>query len=120
MKNILFADPNRDLLKCYEVLLRSRGFDVATVFDGTQVIEKLAANRFDLALLSDTLPRIGADKLVMLLHEKQIPVLLLANNASQAHGADAALPFPFVPNELYSAVSRLIPPETEQEAGESA
>ena len=120
MKNILFADPNRDLLKCYDVLLKSRGFAVTTVFDGVQVIEKISENRYDLALLSDSIPRIGAAKLIPLLHEKQIPVLLLVSKSSVIPGADEWLAFPFVPNEMYAVLSQLLPTESEKQEGETA
>lgn len=108
MKHILFADPNRDLLKCYDVLLQNRGFAVTTVFDGTQVVEKLTDGQFDLAVLDDALPRIDASRLIPMFHERKIPVLLLVSNKT-APEADAVLPFPFWPNELYAAVDRLIP-----------
>lgn len=108
MKHILFADPNRDLLKCYDVLLQNRGFAVTTVFDGTQVVEKLTDGQFDLAVLDDALPRIGVSRLIPMFHERKIPVLLLVSNRADLE-ADAALPFPFRPNELYAAVGRLIP-----------
>ena len=36
MKQLLLADPNRDLLRCYAALLGKRGYAVTTAFDGTQ------------------------------------------------------------------------------------
>ncbi len=108
MKQLLLADPNRDLLRCYAALLERKGFAVTTVFDGTQVIEKTTETRFDLALLGSALPRIGANRLVPLLHEKNVPVLLLTAD-NDTCGADAALAFPFVPSEVYAAIARLLP-----------
>ena len=116
MFHVLFADPNRDLLRCYAVLLADRGYAVTTVFDGAQVLEKLGSETFDAALLGDTLPRVGAEKLIPALHERHIPVLLLETDAKPT-AADAVLPFPFLPQELYAAVRRLLPEESPK-AGE--
>lgn len=107
MLHILFGDPNRDLLRCYAVLLRGRGYAVTTVFDGAQVSEALARQPFALAILGDGLGRIGTEKLIPLLHEQGIPVLLLASGQAPTE-ADAVLPFPFLPQELYAAAEQIL------------
>lgn len=114
MKQLLLADPNRDLLRCYAALLGKRGYAVTTAFDGTQVIEKTAETGFDLALLGSALPRIGVEKLIPLLHDRQIPVLLLTAEDGDC-GADASLAFPFLPQEVYVAVERLLGKDREGE-----
>ncbi len=119
MRSILFADPDRDLLSSCGELLRQDGYDVTAVFDGTQVIEKLAEKSFDLAMMNGTLPRISTDRLMPLLQEKHIPVLILGS-AEKAPGAAAELSFPFIPSELKSVVGRLLPESAEKETGEQS
>ncbi len=78
---ILLAAPDRDLLQsCSELLSQDLG-ETVTAFDGTQVLSLLATERFDLAILDRTLPRIPIPHIVARLNEKRIPTVILINGA---------------------------------------
>lgn len=106
--NILFADPNRDLLNGYGRLLERNGHTVTAVFDGPQAIAKIVSARFDAAIVSDQLPRLDPGRVVRMLQEARTPVLLLTADGGESRmQADAILRFPFLPRELYASLAEL-------------
>ena len=113
MKRLLLTGPDRNLLRCYEVLLKRRGYAVMTAPDGMQAQRLAAAERFDLALLGDAIQKIDKKRPVAFFHEYGIPVLLLSGSARPDPEADAVLPFPFVPEELFDALEQLMEKERE-------
>ena len=55
---VLFAVPDRDLLRCYDKLLEAAFGDVVTAFDGTQVLTMLIEEQYDIVVLDRKLPRV--------------------------------------------------------------
>ena len=102
---ILFAVPDRDLLKAYEILLNAEGHQVSTAFDGTQVFSLLGTGSFDLVILDEDLPRMDHQQLVNRINERNIPLIILTTGLRQnANGQTAHfLPFPFTPEEICAA-----------------
>ena len=103
---ILFAAPDRDLLACYEKLLRERG-EVVTAFDGTRVISLFSSRPFDLLILDKNTPRISFRDLIERAKRDGIPTLLLTDEAPDPLPAAAVLQYPFLPEDLEQTVCAL-------------
>ena len=111
---ILLAEPDRDFLHSFKTLLELDGNRVTTIFDGTQVITKLAAHSYDIVIMDMDIPRISYKELVELLHKKDIPVILLSEKnigIKILNGdvlGDAFLSFPFLPGELTDLIEKVV------------
>lgn len=108
---LLFAAPDRDLLACYRRLLTREDRQVDTAFDGTQVIQCMARDRYELAILSSDLPRVGWQRLAGLLHEAQVPVILMTLDPPEEAPGEAvfaSLPLPFLPEDLNALLDRAL------------
>jgi CheY-like chemotaxis protein len=66
-RRILIVDFDDVLLIQGQILLEDYGFDVTTTWNGMRAAELLSSQKFDLVLLSDYLPDIGARGLWSLL-----------------------------------------------------
>ena len=111
---ILFAAPDRDLVRCYSLLLAGDGREVDTACDGVAVLEKLSLGGWDLLILTRDLPRIPSRQIVAHCRREALPVILLTPRPpSLGELLDQALPWallplPFLPEELEALVGRVI------------
>ncbi len=110
---LLFAVSDRDLLNSYSKLLELDGIDVTRAFDGTQVVMRTAAEKFDIAVISDSLPRVELKELLRLLYDEDIPTIVItekrvtSDTLCRAELACSYLPLPFLPDELRKAIRLL-------------
>ena len=98
MKRLLFVDPDRALLRCYGVLLKMRGYRTETTDSAAEATALLEKETFD-----------GA---------RRVPVLLLATGSGTLWGADAALAFPFRPEQLFAAAKQLLTGSEQRKEGQ--
>ena len=111
---LLFAAPDRDLIRCYETLLAGPERTVVTAFDGVQVLRLLAEGDWDLLILSRDIPRIAWRKIVEQCSRAGPPVLVLTAKAPTLKLlldpvlANDYLPLPFLPGELEERVEALL------------
>ena len=98
--NVLIADPDRDFLSSYKTLLELSENTVQTVFDGTQVMPRLAEDRFDAVILNENIPRIRCNDIVKSLNDDGIPVIVITQRKERFITADDCIKLPFLPNEL--------------------
>lgn len=111
---VLFAAPDRDLIRCYETLLAKPDRTVETAFDGVQVLRLLAEGDWDLLILSRDIPRIDWHRIVERCNRQGPPVLLLSAEQPDLRLLldpvlpNACLPLPFEPQELGAALDRLL------------
>lgn len=111
---ILFAAPDRDLIRCYGTLLAGPGRTVETAFDGVQVLRLLSEHNWDLLILGRDIPRIDWRRIVAQCCQAGPPVLVLTAKAPdlrlllEPHPAQAYLPLPFLPEELEERIGRLM------------
>ena len=54
--NILWADDEIDLLKPHILFLNGKGYDITPVNSGSDAIEKVESNYFDLIFLDENMP----------------------------------------------------------------
>ena len=104
---VLFAAPDRDLLRCFQKLLCPPAEEVVTAFDGTQVLALLEAGRYDLAVLDCELPRVKVQQLLQRLKEADIRTIVLVNEPGRQLQGDAFLSYPFSSAELIDAIRTL-------------
>ncbi|MBQ2595275.1 MAG: response regulator, partial [Bacteroidaceae bacterium] len=97
MKKLLWIDDEIELLKAHILFLEKKGYDVETVTNGYDALERCAAQTFDLILLDENMP--GLSGLETLSRIKDItpstPVVMVTkseeeNIMEQAIGAKIA------------------------------
>jgi DNA-binding response OmpR family regulator len=122
MSRILVIDDDMELCELLTDYLRPEGFDVESVQDAGQGIERALSGEHALVVLDVMLPGIsGFDVLRQIRGRSRIPVLMLTARGDDVDrivglemGADDYLPKPFNPRELVARI-RAIQRRTEQE-----
>ena len=115
---ILIADDDESVRGLLKATLPKDGYDVLEAGDGSEALELLAGNAFDLVLLDWNMPkRSGAHVLDELKRRNpELPVVVLTAQHQPTHrelaerlGVDAFLTKPFSPLELLDTIERLLP-----------
>ena len=117
MKNgkILWADDEIDLLKPHILFLQQKGYEVTTVSNGRDALEKAAHETFDLIILDENMPGLsGLDTLGQIKMENpEIPVVMITkseeeNIMNQAIGNKISdyLIKPVNPNQLLLSIKK--------------
>ncbi|MFH1169777.1 MAG: response regulator [Chloroflexota bacterium] len=57
--SVLVVDDNEDLLNTFSLILKRRGFDVATAEDGACAVDKFSRGHFDVILMDIVMPRMN-------------------------------------------------------------
>jgi DNA-binding response OmpR family regulator len=113
-QRILVLDDDSSLLRAIKLTLVLEGFEVETATDGLLGLEQLANSDFSLVVLDLQMPRMPGRTFFQELRGRgyKMPVLILsaygAEVARQELGADGAIVKPFDPDDLVSAIRRLI------------
>jgi CheY-like chemotaxis protein len=83
---ILWADDEIDLLKPHILFLESKGYQVETVNNGSDAIEKSADTNFDIIFLDENMPGIsGLDALTRIKENKpQVPVVMITKSEEES------------------------------------
>ena len=111
---VLLADPDRDMLFAYRRLMELAGHMAETAFDGVQVLDILETASFDLAVVSERLPRIPHERVIRRLIEKGVPVVVLLDapvnvkRLCRKELANAYLSHPFFPAELFALAADVL------------
>lgn len=119
MARVLIADDDEDIRMLIEMRLRREGHDVVPVADGQAAWEALLADRFDLAILDNSMPRLtGVEVAARCRDEVALAGLriLMVTAFVQEHdvqqgldaGADHYMTKPFSLQDLSAQVSRLL------------
>ena len=112
--NILFASKDRDLLKCYQLLLSDEDTAVDTAFDGIQVLNAIAAKKYDILIVSQDIPRITCRQIVEHAKSMRLPVIVLTQKKTGLNIllddvlANDYLEMPFVSEELKKEIDDVI------------
>jgi DNA-binding response OmpR family regulator len=89
--NILWADDEMDLLKPHLLFLREKGYDVTTVTNGKDALDKFKADRFDIVFLDEQMP--GMSGIETLSHIKnmnaEVPVVMITKSEEEQIMEDA-------------------------------
>jgi two-component system, OmpR family, KDP operon response regulator KdpE len=109
---ILIVDDELPILRAVTPLLRSRGYDVASVVNGANALTEFEADPPDLLILDLGLPDIDGLEVCRRVRERStVPIIVLSARGSERDkvsaldlGADDYLTKPFGPEELLARV----------------
>jgi CheY-like chemotaxis protein len=119
MAKILVADDEINILEAIRDILESAGHEVVSVYDGQEALEKIHAQKFDVALIDVMMPKLDGYHLATLVNgTPNKPKLIIVTardfdadkSAIYASGVDAFLSKPFSNKELLEVVSTLLNP----------
>lgn len=116
---ILIVEDEESLLKLETILLTIKGFEVIGVHTGTQALEIIATQEFDLVLLDIMLPDIDGFEICRQLRGNPrtsvVPILMLTGKNSQIDhdngvlcGADVYMVKPFKSAMIIFEINRLL------------
>ena len=108
---VMLANHDRDFLLAFTRLIEYENDEVTAVFDGTQVISKLASQQKpDIVVLDENIPRISSREILKQLNESNIPVIMISDRKINSGKlmdkmlANAYLSLPFMPSELTTLI----------------
>ena len=111
---VMLANPDRDFLLAFTRILEYENDEVTAVFDGTQVITKLASQQKpDIVVLDEGIPRILSREILKQLNENDIPVIMISDRKINSGKlmdnilANAYLSLPFMPGELTELIKSI-------------
>jgi two-component system alkaline phosphatase synthesis response regulator PhoP len=119
MKKALVVEDDPDIVELIDHYLRAEGFEVESLGDGRQALERLRAGGHDVVILDLQLPGLdGLSLCAELRHDKRtrsLPVIMLTARGDEADrvvglevGADDYVVKPFSPKELVARVRALM------------
>jgi two-component system response regulator CpxR len=114
--SVLLVDDDRELCQMLCEYLSAEHFDVQSVHDGAQALERVRSERFDIVILDVMLPGLsGFDVLRQLGAAFEVPILMLTARGDDIDrivglelGADDYLSKPFNPRELVARVRAIL------------
>ena len=120
-KVILIVDDSASLRQVVKIALSNAGYEVVEASDGKDALSKLGGQRYHLIISDVNMPNMDGIELLKAIKQhssyKFTPVLMLTTESGeakkqegQAAGAKAWIVKPFQPQQLLSAVSKLIMP----------
>jgi DNA-binding response OmpR family regulator len=113
---VLLVDDDRELCQMLTEYLNAEHFDVKSVHDGGEALEKLRAGTFEILILDVMLPTVGGfDVLRKLGAAYETPILMLTARGDDVDrivglelGADDYLSKPFNPRELVARIRAIL------------
>jgi CheY-like chemotaxis protein len=127
-KKIIWVDDEIDLLRSHIIFLQEKGFTVKGVSSGSEAIETLRGERYDIVLLDETMPGMSGLETLQEIKEldPNIPVIMITKNEAEdlmdhAIGMkiDDYLLKPINPLQIYSATKRILDSHRIQETAAS-
>lgn len=120
-KTIMVVDDSASLRQVVSIALSSAGYGVVEACDGNDAIRKLNGQRVDLIISDVNMPNMDgislARELKKLPDHRFTPIIMLTTEGresmkkeGQAAGAKAWVVKPFLPQQMLTAVSKLILP----------
>jgi DNA-binding response OmpR family regulator len=110
---ILVVDDDDDIRRFNAEALTGSGYHVESAVDGADGWEALNADRFDLLITDNNMPRLSGIELIRKLNDACMPVrVILASGVSHAEESNlrlaATLPKPFTLEELLGTVKKVL------------
>lgn len=120
-KVIMIVDDSASLRQVVKIALSNAGYDVVEASDGKDALGKLGGQRYHLIISDVNMPNMDGIELLKAIKQhstyKFTPVLMLTTESGeakkqegQAAGAKAWIVKPFQPQQLLTAVSKLVLP----------
>ncbi|QXD13859.1 response regulator [Rhodocaloribacter litoris] len=85
LSRILWADDEIDLLRPHILFLESKGYDVTSVTNGTDAVEKVKAGRYDVVLLDEQMPGMGGLETLSRIKDlaPEVPVVMVTKSEEE-------------------------------------
>ena len=96
---VLFAAADRDLLACYEKILKNAFGSAVTAFTGAQALAAVAEGSVDAVVVDSEIPLVGYGKIVSAAAERGMKAVVLTCDPELAAPC-AVLRYPFAPEKL--------------------
>lgn len=120
-KSILIVDDSASLRQVVAIALKKEGYDVIEASDGQDALDKLTGGKIHLVISDVNMPRMDGITFVKEMKKrpeyKFTPVIMLTTeagddmkNAGKEAGVRAWVVKPFKPDQMLTAVSKLILP----------
>lgn len=117
-KKILVVEDDRDISELITYNLEREGYDIACLYDGSQVVEFVRKRKPDLIILDLMLPEVDGIEICRILKgdgaTKNIPIVMLTAKSEEADvvvglqmGADDYIPKPFSPKVLVARIKAI-------------
>ena len=120
-KTILIVDDSASVRQVVSIALRGAGYDVVTAADGQDALKQLDGKRIHLIISDVNMPNM--DGITFVAEAKKLPaykftpIIMLTTESqedkkrqAQAAGAKAWVTKPFQPDQMLSAVAKLVQP----------
>ncbi len=118
-KKILVVEDDRDISELIAYNLEREGYDIACLYDGSQVVEFVRKRKPELIILDLMLPEVDGIDICRTLKSdvdtKHIPIIMLTAKSEEADvvvglqmGADDYIPKPFSPKVLAARIKAII------------
>ncbi|MGH1363815.1 MAG: response regulator [Calditrichia bacterium] len=118
MKKILVAEDDKNLSRSLDTWLTLEGFQVVTVYNGEEALNKLLQQRFDLLITDLVMPRLGGVELIEKIRQvnQELPIMVVSGNLGarvikqiKAMGVDLMLPKPIKPAQFRKVIGQVFP-----------
>jgi len=112
-RRILVVDDDDDIRRFNAEALTGSGYHVEAAVDGAEGWEALNANRYDLLITDNNMPKLTGIELIKKLNAARMPVpVILASGVSHTEESElrlaAVLPKPFTLEELLGTVKKVL------------
>jgi two-component system, chemotaxis family, chemotaxis protein CheY len=118
-KVILVADDSPSIRKFISFALTLKGFEIITVCDGMEALEKLPVEKVNLIITDLNMPNVDGFELIRTIRAnedfKEIPIIILSSLGSSSEieqgiscGANSYLVKPFDPKRIVYEVSKYL------------
>ncbi len=91
MPRILWADDEIDLLRPHVLFLEAKGYDVATVTNGSDAVERVRGGRYDVVFLDEQMPGMGGLDALQAIKtlQPETPVVMITKSEEEGVMEDA-------------------------------
>jgi len=111
---ILIADNTKEIVALLQDVLRQKGHEVDTAFDGKEAHGLLEGHVYDLVILDHDMPEITGIELVKLIRAGKCPtkIVMITGYPTiqdffiKALGADEYIPKPFTMDQIYAVIKK--------------
>lgn len=128
---VLIADDDPDALEFVKALVQARGYETISAVDGREAIQKVTNLQPDMVLLDAMMPEVNGYSVCRQMKSndllRRIKVILYSAKDKEAGrasaeqaGADAFMPKPFEPADLWDTMKRLFEDQDKETAANLA
>ena len=113
-QNVLVVDDHPEIRNLMVAILKKRGYQVSTAYDGHDALTQFALARPDLVITDLTMPGLNGYQLCRIIRRiSSVPVLVMsaqmgAEDMVYRMGADAFIPKPFDLEDLWAEIEELL------------